>query len=194
MPTLFDGTEKTNNTAPANNTGAKEPFFKPAIQREEDKAQPQQAPAKGWTTNLVSIIVYDDSHHGNCFGAADESGVSTLSSCMHWPSCREFNIPLRVEFYIDRMDKPHPQPISVSASIYISFTPNGGQEKVLFNSTDARPVYKGPNEILGTSFGKTFPVSIDTDGKLNIRATLHDDALGQDIVYTDSKSFVILCS
>jgi len=191
---LFDGTEKTNNTAPVINTSGNEPFFKPAIQRQEDKAQPQQAPAKGWSSSLPTIIVMDDSNHGNCFGAASESGVSTLSSCIKWPSCRQFNIPLRFEYYIDRMTAPHPQPIKVSASIYISFTPNGGQEKVLYNSIDANPIYKGPDEILGTSFGKMFPVDIDTDGKLNIRATLHDDAVGQDIVYTDSKSFVVLCS
>lgn len=191
---LFDGTEKTNNTAPVNTTGSNEPFFKPAIQREEDKAQQMQTPAAGWSSSLPTIIVFDDSHRGNCFGAADESGVSTLSSCMKWPSCTQFNIPLRFEFYIDRMDKPHPQPVKVSASIYISFTPNGGVEQVLYNVTDNKPVYKGPNEILGTSFGRTFPVNIDTDGRLTIKATLHDDAMGNDIVYADSKSFVVLCS
>jgi len=125
---------------------------------------------------------------------SDESGNSGLSSCMKWPSCRGFNIPLRVEYYIDRINGPHPQPIKVSASIQITFTPNGGQEKVLYNGTDSNPVYKGPNQILSPSFGKTFPVEIDTDGRLSVRATLHDDAAGKDIVYHDAKSFVVLCS
>lgn len=92
-----EGLTKTNNTVPAD-AGAQEPFFKPVAQQKEG-ATPQQTPPQGWSSSMLSILVYDDSHQGNCFGAADISGNSTLSSCMKWPSCRTFSIPLRVDFF-----------------------------------------------------------------------------------------------
>jgi len=194
MQMLSDGLEKTNNILPANNAGEQQPFFKPAIQRKEDDAVQQQQAPQGWSSKMLSILVYDDSYQGNCFGMSDESGNAPLSSCMKWPSCRTFSIPLRVEYYIDRANGAHPQPIKVWVSIKITFTPNGGQEKILYKSTDTNPAYSGPNMILSPSFGKKFPVSIDEDGKLSVMATLHDDAGSQDIIYSDNKSFVVLCS
>jgi len=198
MQMLSDGTEKTNNITPANNTGAAEPFFKPAIQRKEDGAVARQVPpaTKGWSQDLLTITVFDDSYKGdNCFGSASPGELLRLSSCLKWPSCRQFNIPLRIEFYIDRLDKPYPEPADVGpVSVNITFTPNGGKPNTIISSTDAKPVYKGQNRVLEPSFGKVFPVDITTDGVLNVSATLHDKVTGQDVVYTDRASFVILCS
>lgn len=194
MPMFADGLEKTSNPVPVNTTGTEGPFFKPSVQLKEDGATPQQAQPPGWNSNMLSILSFDDSYNGNCFGNADLSGNAPLSSCLKWPSCRQFSIPLSMEYYIDRITGPHAQPLNVTVSIRITFTPNGGAEKVLYNATDAAPVYKGANIPLAPSFGKKFPVNIDTDGTLSVKATLHDALVGTDVVYSDTKSFVILCS
>lgn len=192
---LSEGLTKNNNTAPVNDAGTEGPFFKPAVQRKEDATPLQQVPQQTWSRDLLTIIVFDDSYKGeNCFGSASPGEVLRLSSCLKWPSCRTFSIPFRVEFYIDRMNAPHPAPIEPGpVSINITFTPNGGSAKSLFNKTDAKPVYKGPNLVLEPSFGKVFNADIDTDGVLNMTATLHDN-VGGDVVYTDSASLVVLCS
>ena len=79
-------------------------------------------------------------------------------------------------------------------SIDITFTPSGKAPNVLYHSTDPKPVYRGPNLILEPSFGKMFPVDINTDGQLNVMVSLHDEGSGQDVVYRDSARFVVLCS
>jgi hypothetical protein len=184
---------KNGTTTASADDGKQAPFFKPAIQRQEE-ATPQQL-NKPWSKELLTIIVYDDDYKGNCFGSATPGESSGLSTCMKWPSCRSFNIPLRVEFFVDRISSPHAQPFQPGpVSIDITFTPTGKPANVLYNSTDTKPVYKGPNLILEPSFGKVFPVNIDTDGQLNVTATLHDADSGQDVIYRDSARFVILCS
>ena len=184
---------RNNNTAAPVDAGKQTTFFKPVVQREE--ATQQQAPPQAWSPNLLNILVYDDSNDGNCFGSAGVGQLLRLSSCMRWPSCRNFRIPLRVEFFVDRVNAPHPQPFTPGpVSVNITYTPSGSAPNVLYNATDPNPVYKGPNLVLAPSFGKTFPVDINTDGQLNMSATLHDADSGQDIVYRDSARFVVLCS
>lgn len=195
MQMLAGDLMRNNNAATAADAGRQETFFKPAIQREDAPQQQQQVTTPAWSKDLLTIIVFDDSYKGNCFGSASPGEVLTLSSCLTWPSCVTFRIPFRVEFYVDRMNAPHPQPIEPGpVSINITFTPTGKQPNVLYNATDPKPVYKGPNLVLEPSFGKTFPVDITTDGVLNVKITMHDAASSEDVVYTDSKRFVVLCS
>jgi hypothetical protein len=183
---------KNSNPPPVADPNKPAPFFKPAIQRQNDK---QQEPNKAWTPDLLNILVFDDSNQGNCFGSAGIGENLRLSKCMKWPSCVSIHIPLRIEFYVDRANAPHPQPFQPGpVSVDITFTPSGKTPKPLHHLTDAAPAYKGPNLVLEPAFGKVFPIDIDTDGTLNVTASLHDEGSGKDIVYRDSARFVVLCS
>lgn len=153
---------------------------------------PGATPSAGWSPDLLTIVLMSD--RSDCLGVADSSGASLYSGCgspVKPPFCQSAHVPFEVQFFVDRVNAPRPQPFAPpEVHVRMQFVTTGGRRTLDVKETDPRPRYGGPNHPLQPAFGKDFPVGTAESGRLSVLLTLKDSS-GVNVVYDDRIDFVI---
>ncbi len=162
------------------------------IRRQPAGPGPGTTPAAGWSPDLLTIVLM--SHRTDCVGMADSSGGILYSDCgspVKPPFCQSAHVPFEVQFFVDRVNAPRPQPFAPpEVRVRMQFVTTGGRRTIDVDETDPRPRYGGPNHPLQPSFGKDFPVGTAESGRLSVLLSLKDSS-GVNVVYDDRVDFEI---
>jgi hypothetical protein len=150
----------------------------------------------GWSTKLLTIIL--DSNRQNCFGTADETGSDLYSNCgspERGQFCQSLSVPYEVRFFVDRVSRPRPQPITPpTVHVAFDFVSTSGKQGYHFDQTDSNPKYVKPNEPLAPSFGRNFSIGSAESGTLKVLIELIDSS-GVNLKYSDKIQFdVVPCT
>jgi hypothetical protein len=146
--------------------------------------------AATWSTDLLALEISDDSLA--CFGQAfPHVTYETDCSPIRPPFCQTARLTFDVHFFIDRADRPRPQPFTPpEVGVLFTFISTSGRRENWINVTDTAAKYVAPNYPLEPKFGTKFPITVTQNGSLIIHLIMKDTT-GINVIYNDTIEFII---